>query len=60
MGVLCVWFVYLFIRLGWLGDYVNIIVLYLYVLCVYIIEGYFILVLIGVCMVEFKGGEIMF
>lgn len=42
------------------GDYVNIIVLYLYVLCVYIIEGYFILVLIDVCMVEFKGGEIMF
>lgn len=42
------------------GDYVNIIVLHLYVLCVYITEGYFIPVLTDACMVEFKGGEIMF
>lgn len=59
MYYVCDLYICLLDRDGW-GDYVNIIVLYLYVLCVYIIEGYFILVLIDVCMVEFKGGEIMF
>lgn len=59
MYYVCDLYICLLDRDSW-GDYVNILVLYLYVLCVYIIEGYFILVLIDVCMVEFKGGEIMF